>query len=245
MRWHSLGSRRRSDVMAVMNALRKTESNRFFGVSLTTRWTGCANGTGPVHFVQRWRGDICKTLQQIDINTVLYKCVMVCGFLRNKLNVYVCGKGVKRTWNIWFALSLSVEKTGESTGIWRVNLVSNCETSSWPCCLRYWIYKVCGKRLVIIVCPTSIGLIGGSNLRASTSSHLTCLKKMCALMASASSGPLPNRWATWRFMRRRSKSRAPGVRYAGNFILPRRIVSMVFLRFSAVNGGYVKEYYIN
>lgn len=65
-------------------------------------------------------------------------CCGLCVF-----GVGLAGKGEERTWKIWFALSLSVEKTGESTGIWRVNLVSNCETSSWPCCFVNWIIIKC------------------------------------------------------------------------------------------------------
>lgn len=57
-------------------------------------------------------------------------------------------------------------------------------------------------------------------------------------MARPSLASEPKRWFTWRFIRRRTKSRASGVKYAGKFNFPRKIASIVFLRFSAVNGGY-------
>ena len=49
-----------------------------------------------------------------------------------------------RTRNTWLALSLSMESSGESTGVWRVNLLSNCDTSVSSFCKpathQYWIY---------------------------------------------------------------------------------------------------------
>lgn len=56
----------------------------------------------------------------------------------------------------------------------------------------------------------------------------------------------PNRCETCLFISRRIRSRASGVKYAGRFSLPLRIVSIVFFLFSALNGGFpVNISYIN
>lgn len=78
----------------------------------------------------------------------------------------------------WLALSLRVESSGLSTGVWRVNFESNWLTSSSDC---------------------NRGLKGGSTFRAKSSSQLMCLKNGCAWTSPASPGPAPRREAAFLF----------------------------------------------
>lgn len=59
---------------------------------------------------------------------------------------------------------------------------------------------------------TRTGLIGGSRRRSKTSFQLTFLKKACDRTSRPSPGPLPNLCPTWRFIKRRIRSRASGVK---------------------------------
>lgn len=173
-----------------------------------------------VHILKhRWR-HVCETLQPKTISI-------------NQLFQYQ-----PLTLKIIFALSLSVDSSGESTGVCFVNFESNCDVSSsllWKQ-NNYNIFKSVHFHSF----PTKIGLNGGSSLRIKTSSQLMCLKNWCALTAAASSGAAPKRLATCLFKSFLTKSLASAVKYGGKFNLPLRIFSIVFFRFSAVNGGLKK-----
>ena len=79
--------------------------------------------------------------------------------------------------------------------------------------------------------------MGGSIFREITSAQFTCLKKGCLLINSASSAPAPSLWQACLLSNFLSKSFASGVKYGGRLSLHLKIFSMVFFRFSAVNGG--------
>jgi len=120
-------------------------------------------------------------------------------------------------WNTILALSLRVESSGESIGVCLVKRVSNWDTSS---------------------ALARQGLKGGSSLRRATSLQSIILKNGCIRTGSPSVTALPKRTATCLFNSFRIKSRASGVRYGGKLSLPFKIFSIVFFRFSAVNGGW-------
>lgn len=121
----------------------------------------------------------------------------------------------------WLALSLSVESSGLSTGVWLVNLESNWLTSSADC---------------------RNGLKGGSTLRASRSSQFICRKKAWAWTSAASPAPPPSRNEAFRFSSFFRRSLASCVRYGGRLSLHFKILSIVFFRFSPVNGGYLRQW---
>lgn len=154
------------------------------GISWTTGWS-CRVSLRFTHFFKNWRRDICESLgYEKKIKQTIFHWFWI-----EKMKMWWLSRQI--TWNIEFSLSLSVENTGESTGICFVNLGSNCETSS---------------------SLLKIGLIGGSKRLASTSSQLTNLKKGCILTAWPSYASAPNRKLTCLFISLRIKSRASGVR---------------------------------
>lgn len=141
-----------------------------------------------------------------------------------------------------------------------VHTFAECRKDGWidwnlsgKLCVKLWYIIITSlKRAIAIVriemqskllhtlwCVlTNNGLIGGSNRLANTSSQLTDLKNWWLFIGTASFAPEPKRCETCRFINFRIKSLASGVKYAGKLIFPFNIVSMVFFRFSAVNGGW-------